>query len=267
MTMSFETLNYELEDGVALITLNRPASHNAVNSVMSRELPELWRRFEQDDSALVAVVSGAGEQAFCSGADLSDLPETDGEGRHGSLSSIRWTSLQNAVWKPVICAVNGMAVGGGLHFVADSDVVIASESATFFDTHVKVGLVAGLEPVCLARKMPLEAVLRMMLVGGKERMAAARAQQLGMVGEVVPPGQLLDRAMEVANMIKGHSPAALARTKQAIWRGAEVGLGEALKQAWQLIMDQEGHPDAVEGGKAFVERREPQWRPYGELES
>ena len=263
--MEYQTIEYELEDGIATVTLNRPDTHNSVNSIMSRELPAVWREFEADDDAVVAILSGAGERTFCAGADLTDLPETDGGGREGSLEGFCWTSLQNQVWKPVICAVNGTTVGGGLHFVADSDIVIAADTATFFDTHVKVGLVAGLEPVCLARKMPLEAVLRMMLVGGNERMSAARALELGMVGEVVAPEQLMERAREVAALVKGNSPAAMARTKQAIWRGADVGLSQAMEQAWQLIMAQNDHPDLVEGGTAFLERRLPQWRPYSEL--
>ena len=234
--MEFSTLKYELTDGVALITLDRPQAHNAINSVMSRELPAVWRHFATDDAALVAIVTGAGERALCVGADLADLPAMDGGGRNGTLASIRWTSLQNAVWKPVICAVNGMGVG----------------------------LVAGMEPVTLARKMPLEAVLRMTLVGGNERMNAARAQALGLVGEVVPADRLLARAFEVAAMIKGNSPAAMARSKRAIWEGAERGLGAALEHAWELIMQQNAHPDTEEGARAFLEKRAPRWRPFSE---
>ena len=263
--MNFQSISYEVREGVATITLTRPDARNAVNSVMSRELPSVWKHFEHDDEAIVAIVTGAGEKAFCTGADLADLPMTDGEGKHGSVKSIAWTSLQNNVWKPVICAVNGMTVGGGLHFVADSDVVIAAHTATFFDTHVKVGLVAELEPVSLARKMPMEAVLRMMLVGGNERMSATRALELGMVGEVVPQAQLMTRARELADMIKSNSPAAMARTKQAIWRGADSGLNEAMVQAWALIMQQNDHPDLEEGGRAFLEKRLPNWRAYSEL--
>ena len=262
--MAYDTINYVVEERVALITLNRPHAHNAVNSVMSRELSAVWKRFEEDDAAVVAIVTGAGEKGFCTGADLADPPETDGEGRYGTISSIRWTSLQNDVWKPVICAVNGMTVGGGLHFVADSDIVLAAETATFFDTHVKLGLVAGMEPVSLVRKMSMEAVLRMMLVGGKERMSAARACELGMVGEVVAADQLLVRARQVADMIKIHSPAAMARTKKAVWRGADQGLTAALQQAWQLIMEQNAHPDFEEGSRAFLEKRKPNWKPYSE---
>ncbi|MBW2939911.1 enoyl-CoA hydratase/isomerase family protein [Zhongshania aquimaris] len=263
--MVFETLNYTVADGIATITLQRPEARNAVNSVMSRELPLLWQMFEQDESALVAIITGDGNKTFCSGADLSDLPETDSDGRYGSLESFRWTSLQNKVWKPVICAVNGMTVGGGLHFVADSDIVIAADSATFFDTHVKVGLVAGLEPVSLARKMPMEAVLRMMLVGGNERMSAKRALELGLVGEVVTSAELMARAQHVANMIKTNSPSAIARTKQAIWSGENKGLDDALQNAWDLIMAQNSHPDCEEGARAFLEKRPPVWQSYSRI--
>lgn len=260
--MEFETLNYKVDERVALITLNRPEQRNAVNSVASRELPALWQHFETDDSAVVAIVTGAGEKAFCTGADLVDLPDTDGEGDNATLQSIRWTSLQNQVWKPVICAVNGMVVGGGLHFIADSDIVISADHATFFDTHVKVGMVSGLEPVGLCRRMPMEAVLRMALLGGDERISAQRAYELGMVGEVVPGEQLLATARALADKIKKHSPAALARTKKAIWQAQETGLHQGLENAWQLIMQQNSHADMGEGVAAFVERRDPVWQPY-----
>lgn len=265
--MSYETVSYEVKDGVAIITLNRPQQRNAVNSTMSRELPLVWQQFNKDTSAVVAILTGAGDKALSTGADLADLPETDGEpdadGRKwGTLSSIKWTSLQNRIWKPVICAVNGMVVGGGLHFVADSDIVIAADSATFFDTHVKVGLVAGLEPVSLARKMPFEAVMRMALTGGNERMSAQRAYELGMVSEIVPAAELMQRAMALADLIKVNSPVALARTKKSLWEAKEMGLHKALGNAWNYIMDQNTHPDIAEGGKAFLERRNPQWKPY-----
>jgi enoyl-CoA hydratase/carnithine racemase len=260
--MKFESLEYRVEDKVAWITLDRPSQYNAVNSIMSRELPLAWQYFEQDNDAVVAVITGAGESAFCTGADLHDLPETDGEGMTGTLASIRWTSLQNRVWKPVICAVNGMTVGGGLHFVADSDIVIAADHAVFSDTHVKVGLVAGLEPVSLCRRMPMEAVMRLALSGGKERLSASQAKELGLVGEVVPADQLLQRVRETADNIKHHSPAALTRTKKAIWQAQEMGLHQGLENAWNLIMEQGQHPDVDEGIKAFREKRAACWQPY-----
>jgi enoyl-CoA hydratase/carnithine racemase len=138
--------------------------------------------------------------------------------------------------------------------------VIAAEHASFFDTHVKVGLVAGLEPVSLARRIPLEAVMRLALLGGSERMSAQEALRLGLVGEVLPAAQLMARARELAAKIAQHSPAALMRTKQAVWESLDLGLHEGLARAWELIGEHGAHPDVKEGAMAFVEKRKPLWR-------
>ena len=259
--MDLKTLKYQVKDNVALITLSRPEQYNAVNSVMSQELPKVWNLFNEDSDAIVAIITGSGEKSFCTGADLTDLPTMDYEKGKATLDSIKWTSLQNNIWKPVICAVNGMTCGGGLHFIADSDIILCSSNSTFFDTHVKVGLVAGLEPVGLSRRVPMESILRMALVGGNERMSADKALSIGLVGEVIDQGLLLDRAFEIAGMIKGNSPSALEKTKKAIWNAKEVGMSEALQYAWGLISEQNVHPDFKEGGKAFIEKRAPNWEP------
>jgi enoyl-CoA hydratase len=134
------------------------------------------------------------------------------------------------VWKPVIAAVNGMCVGGGLHFVADADIVLASSNATFLDTHVSVGQVAAYELIGLARRMPFEAVLRMALVGRHERMSAERALALGMISQVVdPPERLREEAQALAEKIARNSPAAMAATKRALWGALERGLTDACK--------------------------------------
>ena len=263
--MDYKSLTYEVRDGVALITLDREKQLNALNSDMNRELPLVWRRFETDDTATVAIVTGRGGKAFCVGADLTDLPKSDDDPNAGALESIRWSSLQNQVWKPVIAAVNGLTCGGGLHFVADADIVVASEAATFFDSHVAVGFVAALEPISLCRRMPLGAVLRMALMGGSERLNAEDALRLGLVDEVVPAAELLDRAFALAAKIRRHSPSALARTKKAIWQAQDMGLHQALREGWKAIVEQNAHPDAAEGGRAFLERRQPQWRPYSAM--
>jgi E-phenylitaconyl-CoA hydratase len=255
----FETIAYSLKDGVATIQLDRPARHNAINRQMHAELPRAWERFDRDPDAIVAIVTGTGDAAFCAGADMADLPPLDREAAP-SHDAVRWTGLQNRVWKPVICAVNGLTVGGGLHFVADADIVLASEAATFCDTHVSVGLVAGLEPVSLARRMPMEAVLRLALVGRGERMSAARALATGMIGEVVEPARLMARAREIAAMVAANCPSAMAATKRAIWQAKEVPLGAALENAWRLILDHNDGPDFREGIAAFLERRPPVWQ-------
>ena len=107
--MIFTTIDYQVDDGIAHIILKRPDQLNAVNSLMSKELPEMWKIFNDDNSAIVAIISGFGNKSFCVGADLADLPDMDGDAGMASLESIKWTSLQNNIWKPVICAVNGIA--------------------------------------------------------------------------------------------------------------------------------------------------------------
>ena len=144
----------------------------------------------------------------------------------------------------------------------DSDLVVCAEHATFFDTHVKVGLVAGLEPVGLARRIPLESVLRMALLGGSERMSAEEAKSLGLVGEIVPKDQLMPRARELAQKIAQHSPAALQRTKRAIWESLDIGLDDALTHTWAILGEHNTSPDPQEGAKAFVEKRKPHWAPF-----
>ena len=269
MTVGFETILYAVDGGVATITLNRPQRHNAFNVQMAGELRTAWESVKRDPAVVCAIVTGAGDRAFCTGMDIADV--ADGSAREEVARVEReqgrpfyafLTAIQNRCWKPVITAVNGMVCGGGLHFIADSDLIVAAEHATFFDTHVKVGLIAGLEPVGLARRMPLEAVLRMALLGGSERLSAAQAFSLGLVGELQHPHHLMQRARELAAKIAEHSPTALARSKQAIWESLDVGLHEALDRTWQSIRAHTAHPDLDEGTKAFVEKRKPRWAPY-----
>jgi enoyl-CoA hydratase/carnithine racemase len=264
--LDFETLLYSVEGGVATIVLNRPERHNAFNTTMARELRSVWGAVKTDPAVVCAVVTGAGEKAFCTGMDVADVADGSAvDSGRGSREETPWnrlTPVQNECWKPVIAAVNGMVVGGGLHLVVDADLVVCSESATFFDTHVKVGLIAGLEPVGLARKIPLEAVLRMALLGGSERMSAEQALALGLVGEVLPAADVLPRARELAGLISQHSPTALALTKQCIWQSLDTGLDEALDKTWDAIRAHTDHPDLGEGTSAFVEKRKPRWKPY-----
>jgi len=268
VTMNFETLGYDKQERVATLTLNRPERHNAFNKAMAAELKQAWAAIKQDPEVVCVIVTGAGERAFCTGMDVAEVASGDArdtaEADRASSPWFQLTAVQNRCWKPVVTAVNGMCCGGGLHFVADSDLILCSDTATFFDTHVKVGLVAGLEPVGLARRIPLEAVLRMALLGGSERLDARGALEIGLVGEVLPPAQLLPRARELAAKIAEHSPTALARTKRAIWESLDVGLDAALDRTWKLVQEHNDHPDLAEGARAFVEKRRPRWAPPSE---
>ncbi len=260
----YETLRVERDGGVTLVTIDRPERMNAINSVMMVELEEFWDWFDADPGQRVAVMTGAGDRAFCVGADVKEIAELGSlpeRQRHPDVrKASRITPLQARVSKPSICAVNGVCAGGGLHFVADCDVTLAAEEATFVDPHVSVGQVSALEPVVLARRVPLGALLRMVLVGSHETLSAARAYEVGLVTEVVPRAALLDHALGLAQKIASNSPAAVAASRRAVWDSLEMSLEAARQHGWDLLMAHWGHPDFDEGPRAFAEKRPPEWQ-------
>ena len=173
---------------------------------------------------------------------------------------LHFTSWHQGVWKPVITAVNGICAGGGFHWVADADIVIAASDAQFFDPHTSIGQVVSIEAIGLMRKMPVEAVMRMAFVGRHERMSAQRAYELGMISEIVdPPERLREAAQELGEKIAKNSPAAMAATKRALWGALETGLTEACRQGARELVSMWGHPDQTEGPAAFAEKREAEW--------
>jgi enoyl-CoA hydratase/carnithine racemase len=213
----------------------------------------------------VIVNTGMGA-SFQTGLDVrqlsSDRAALREQSRRTRDAELRLTAWHNQVWKPVIAAVNGVCAGGGLHFVADADIVIASSNATFLDPHVSIGQVTAYEVIALARKSPMEAITRMALVGRHERVDAARARQLGIVSEVVdPPDRLVAAAQELAEKIAKNSPAAMAATKRALWGALELGLTDACRAGAAELVGMWGHPDQTEGPLAFTEKREPRWQP------
>ncbi len=261
-----DKVRYEKSERFATITLDNPAARNAFDYDMAMELRRLWNEIKSDDDVVCVIVTGAGDKAFCTGWDISSTAAGDSQKfakvprQEAPYSQI--TALQNRCWKPVITAINGMCVGGGFHFVADSELVIAADTATFFDTHVKVGTVAGLEPVGLSRRIPLETVFRLTLLGGAERMGAEEALRVGLIGEILPAVELMPRARELAAKISEHSPTALARSKRAIWESLDHGLEEGLDRAYEQLEAHADHPDQLEGPKSFFEKRKPRWAPY-----
>src|SRR5262245_51594043 len=206
--MTFESIRYEVEDRVATIILNRPDRLNALSPAMIRELRRAYADAEADDAVWIIVVTGNG-RAFCAGADVTEIPE-DGRVLYDEpyLSTYaQWEAPQEGtppfrtMTKPVIAAVNGICCGAGLDWVTTGDIVIASEQATFFDPHVSIGLVSGREVVRLARALPTNIAMRIALMGRHERVDARRAYELGLVSEVVPHDQLLERTREIASTV------------------------------------------------------------------
>jgi enoyl-CoA hydratase len=221
----YETLRLERRGPVGWLIFDRPAAANAMDARMMAELERAWRELDDDPEVRVIVNTGEG-RAFQTGLDVGQLarePEALREqSRRTKRFELGFTSWHNSVWKPVIAAVNGVCAGGGLHFVADADIVIASCDATFVDPHVSVGQASVYETIALAKKSPMEAVLRMAFVGRHERLSAARAYELGICSEVVdPPEELRAVAQDLGERIARNSPAALARTKRALWGALE----------------------------------------------
>jgi enoyl-CoA hydratase/carnithine racemase len=263
--MSYSSLSLERHGAVGWLVFDRPESGNAMDAMMLDELEAAWGELDRDESVRVIVNTGAG-RAFQTGLDVVQLARDPDALRKQSgrtrRAQLRMTAWHNEVWKPVIAAVNGVCAGGGLHFVADADIVIAASDAQFLDPHVSVGQVAAYEAIALARKLPFEAVMRMALVGRHERLSADRALALGMVSQVVdPPEKLRDEAQALGERIARNSPAAMAATKRALWGALEAGLTDACKAGAQELVSLWGHPDQEEGPRAFAERREPQWVP------
>lgn len=242
---SFETIIVELRDHVASVTLNRPAAHNAFNPTMERELHQTWRAFRCDDDVLAVVLTASGEKAFCVGIDRSEAAFTaldDSPGLYGTSNNFMYDDPGDKLgpkscdlWKPVVCAVNGMAAGGAFYMLAETDVIIAADHATFFDPHVSYGMAAVYEPIKMAQRMPLGEILRLSLLGNYERMSAATAQRIGLVSEVCAKGDLLSRANWLASAIAAQPAWAVQATLRAIWAANDLGRLNAIAMAPSIL--------------------------------
>ena len=230
--MELEHVIYEKNGHVATVTLNRPEANNSTNPKMQQELSDVWTDFKYDDDLFVAVLTGAGDKAFSTGMDRSarragpSKPSlSDRDEGHRIITSKHLTC-----WKPVVCAVNGEVVGGALHWIADADIVICSENATFYDRHPEGGAAAIWEPIQLARKIPYEIALRMMLMGPAEKLDARRAYEVGLVSQVVPQADLLSTALEIAEAVSKNDIYTLMGTVEALYKGQELGMYQGIKQ-------------------------------------
>ena len=261
LTQPLEGLIYERRDHVAHITINRPERGNALHGSMIEPVKAIWAEVREDPWIRCAIVTAAGSRHFCTGADMGAVASRGKvkAGKGPLTDEVFWSPRQNRVWKPVICAVNGTVASAGLHFVVDADIVVSSNTATFLDTHVNVGMVGAVENIGLAKRLPLGSALRMTLCGKSYRMSAKRAYQLGMVDELAEPDELMNVATEIAQQICANSPAAVSLSQQAIWSSIEMGYRDSLEYGWALLRMHWDHPDIKEGPKAFVEKRAPVW--------
>lgn len=242
------TVEYAEADHVATITLNRPKAMNSFNQGMLDDFEFLWKRIRETDDIRAVVLQANGDRAFCTGVDVKEgynrLPNPWSDFDPGTLLGPK----QNRVWKPVVACVHGMAAGGAFYWLNEADIIICSDDATFFDPHVSYGLTAALEPIGLARRIPLGEALRIALLGLDERVSAARALQIGLVSEVLPREELRTRGADLAARLAAKPPAAVQGTVRAIWESLDATRSQAL--ATGLIYTQLGNPI----GQAEVER-------------
>ncbi len=256
----YSTIEYETSpDHVATLTLNRPQVLNAFDRQMCQEVKDAWHRVKTDPQVHTVVLRAAGDRAFSAGLDTKKpYGQPDDVWNHedpGELLSPKWQK----VWKPVVCAVHGICTAGAFYFLNEADIVICSDDATFFDSHVTYGLVSALEPVGLMRKIGLAETLRIALSGNDERVTAATALRIGLVTEVVAREALWARAHEIAAGIARKPTAATQGTVRAIWESLDRPYRAAMEQG--LLYTRVGNPlGAAEVAERGPDRPEPRFR-------
>lgn len=259
---SYESLVYELADGIATVTLNRPDKHNSFSPQLIAEIRDVWQKVRFDADVRCVVVTGAGDKAFSTGIDLTYPHPQPPSKLMMNDPMLQIGPKSNDVWKPVIAAVNGMACGGAFYLLGEVDVLIAADHATFFDPHVTYGMPAVYEPLLmLHRGMPFGEILRVSLLGNHERLSAERALQIGLLSEVCGYGELDERAMWLAEAIASAPSGPVQATLRTLWAGLELNRRQALNLGNTFLNLGMSEESLAEGQKVFQGSRiEPRTR-------
>lgn len=256
--MSYEFITTEKKGNILVVTMNRPEVYNCVHVEMHNEMAACWDAFTADPDLWVAVLTGAGDKAFCAG---NDLKATAAGGSKAKATNTGFAGLSSRfdLEKPIIAAVNGFAMGGGFETALSCDIIIASENAKFALPEVKVGFFAAASGVQrLSRYIGRLAAQELMYTG--RTIDAAEALALGCVNEVVPHDQLMAKAMEKAEQLCSGSPSAIKATKRVLNdMYARDGLKDSVAYSLEVIVDLSKTEDFKEGVNAFVEKRAPKW--------
>jgi enoyl-CoA hydratase len=259
MSTTYEAIAYEAADGVATITLNRPDVHNAMNETMRRELTGVFERLATDDAVRVVVVTGAGERAFSAGADIREFvaPQAPVQFRD-SRRRVDFRQAMDRCPQPILAAVNGFALGGGLELALACDIRVAAATATLGLTEINLAIIPGgggtqRLPRLLGRGKALELILT------GARIPADEALRIGLVERVVPAGEALAATRELARTIAAKAPVALRYAKEAVVKGLELPLADGLRLEGDLSTLLRTTEDRLEGARAFLEKRPPRW--------
>ncbi len=254
-------VRFELEDGVAVITLNRPEVLNAFSGAMGRGLGEAYRRCDEDDAVRAVILTGAG-RAFCAGADMSAGADTFAQQDSSEASGFSASPVDPAPWnvrKPVIAAMNGHAVGLGLTLALQCDMRIAANEGKYGVLQVRRGVMPdACSHWTLPRIVGIERAASLLLTGRK--IGGEEAERIGMVLRSVPASQVLATAMEIARDVADNTaPLSVAVTKRLLWESPGLSLQDVERLETELHHHLMGSPDAIEGGLAYLERRAPRW--------
>ncbi|MDP4014981.1 MAG: enoyl-CoA hydratase-related protein [Candidatus Nanopelagicales bacterium] len=256
------TIRTQTDDAVLVVTIDRPEARNALNRAMSRELCEAWTRLRDDPDLRAAVITGAGEQAFCAGADLKEMgahyasmTPTERRDRGEHEPGLGGITRNLDVGKPVIAAVNGHCLAGGFEVALACDLRIAAEHATFGLPEVRRGIIPGAGGTQRLPRMTHPAMALEMLLTGAP-IDAAKALRLGLVNRVVPSADLLGAAMDLAQRIASNAPLAVRAIRASVLNGAHLPLGDALRLEQFYAEPVRASADAQEGIRAFIEKRE-----------
>ena len=254
-----ETVLYEKQDNVVIMTLNRPDALNSINRQLRRELAEAITQFDDDADAYVGIITGAG-RAFCAGRDLKERAADNAEGvqarAYHSMSPDR-PFMWPQTWKPLIAAVNGFALAGGWSIAQMCDLRLASEDAKLGITETKWSLLPPFGTI-LPKSMPLSAVLE--LVFTAQPVTAQRAYDMGFLNRVVPADQLMPEALALANQIAENAPLAVQYFKELAYRGQNMSVQDISSLTYHMYDQLLTTEDSKEGPRAFAEKRKPQWK-------
>ena len=258
---TFETITLERRGPVAVLTLNRPEAMNAISMQMRAELREALEALRRDADIGAAVLTGSGDKAFSAGMDLREFARMNADIPIAEMKRYRWEHGEGiaAFDKPIIAAVNALAVGGGVELALLCDLTFAAQTASFAFGEVKRGLMPGNGGTQrLSRRIGSARALDMILTG--RTVSAAEALAIGLVEYVVPGAELLDRAVALAEQMASNAPVAVRSAKAAIHRGADMALADGLKLEQDLAAFLYTTEDAKEGPRAFLEKRSPVWK-------
>lgn len=255
-------IRYEKSGRIATITINRPEALNAIDPTTNDELVAAWADFRDDPEVWVGILTGAGDRAFCAGADLKELIPALGErARQGTLTTFNFGGITRgfATWKPLIAAINGFALAGGTELALACDIRIAAEHARFGQPEVRWAIIPGAGGTQrLPRAIGISAALEIILTG--RQVDAQEALRLGLVHRVVPADQVLTEAQKTAEALLANGPLALRAAKRAVLEGWDQPLARGLDLELHLFTDLLLTEDAVEGPRAFAEKRQPRYQ-------